>query len=325
LRAASRRLLWWSVGQLACAWLVASAVPARAQGADLRVSVADGACPDADLLARALAPVLGDARLAFDAGAPEQAAAAAARSHAQVTDLGDRYRVAIDGVEREIEDPARDCLERARVAAVFIALNRHEAPSPAPTPPAREPAPAKESAPADEPERTRFGVQLFGAGAYAPETSGGAPGGGAGMWLADGAWRLELSTGVLAATSVDLKAAHGVSGAVALTRVPSTLSASYLLRAGLFRFGPTLGFALDMLRLHGMRVPEPQTALRANPGALAALDAHARLGATWLALLRFSLSAFPRAYALAVDEAGQLGRTPRLWLAATLGIEWEFR
>ena len=257
-------------------------------------------------------------------------------SRATVTDLGERYRVEIGDVQREFEDGAHDCVERARVAAVFIALNRKESqaapPQAAPELPPPPPAPQRPSEPepepplpADDPSIAHYGVHLFGAAGFAPEPSAMAPGGGAGVWLSAGALRFELSSGVLAATSIDLSARSGVDGSVALVRLPSTLSASYLLRAGRLQLGPTLGFAFDLLRLHGTRVPDAQTALRANAGALAAIDAHLRLSPVWLVLMRVSLSAFPRVYDLELDPAGTLGHTPRLWLGATLGIEWQFR
>lgn len=291
-------------------------------------------CPDTALLEQALAPLIGG-----------EAAGEAGSGHASVRDLGERYRVEVGAVAREFDDPARDCRERARVAAVFIALNRKEARA-APKPPAAEPKPKPEpkpDEPAAEPEpeplleppaptafedRTdivHYGMQLFGAAAYAPDPSKLAPGGGAGAWLTAGDFRFELSAGALAPADIDLQTQSSVNGAVALLRLPLSLSASYLLRAGAFRFGPALGLALDVLRMHGKNLPDPQTELRVNPGGLAALDAHARLGREWLALLRLSLSAFPRAYDLAVDRAGKLGSTPRLWLGATLGIEYQFR
>jgi hypothetical protein len=328
----------WSVGRWLVAWLAASAAPALAQDARIHVEAADNGCPDAALLEQALAPLIGDDR-AVDQGA--------GGARAAVSDWGDRYRVEVGAVAREFDDPARDCRERARVAAVFIALNRKQEQA-APKPPAPEPPPKPQPKPDEskaeqEPEAepllepaaptafedradiVHYGMQVFGAAAYAPDPSKLAPGGGAGAWLTAGDFRFELSAGALAPTDIDLQTQSGVNGAVALLRLPLSASASYLLRAGAFRFGPALGIALDVLRLHGKNLPDPQTAMRINPGGLAALDAHARLGREWLALLRLSLSAFPRAYELAVDRADKLGSTPRLWLGATLGIEYQFR
>jgi hypothetical protein len=309
----------------------------------MHLDIEGDGCPDAALVEQALVPLIGgDAEISADSGGTVRAS---------VRDLGERYRVEVGAVAREFDDSAHDCRERARVAAVFITLNRKEAQA-APKPPAPSPQPARpqpktepkpEAEPDDdgepEPELeppaptpfedradvVHYGIQLFGAAAFAPDPSKLAPGGGGGSWLTTGAFRFEVSAGVLAPADIDLRSRSSVSGSVSLLRVPASASASYLLRAGAFRFGPALGLALDVLQMSGKDLPDPQRALRVNPGGLVALDAHARLGREWLGLLRLSLSAFPRAYDLAVDRAGKLGSTPRLWLGATLGFEYQIR
>src|SRR5262245_13057849 len=69
-----------------------------------------GQCPARDAVMAALRPVLGDEALRSTAGA------------SRVSDLGDRFEVVALGQVRQYADPARDCAERARVAAVFITL-----------------------------------------------------------------------------------------------------------------------------------------------------------------------------------------------------------
>jgi hypothetical protein len=105
--------------------LLAQAGVVRAQ-AELHVEVAVGACPDARQLRAALAPVL-----ERDVTIVVEPTGAAAR-RARVIDRGERYAIEIDGAHREVEDPRRDCVERARVASVFIALNMQEPMQPAP-------------------------------------------------------------------------------------------------------------------------------------------------------------------------------------------------
>jgi hypothetical protein len=94
------------------------------------------ACPDTATLTKALRERLSrfDVSIAPAIGALPVA----------VVDLGDRYRVIIDGVVRDFADPSRDCDERAAEATVFIALTL-EPPSLPPTslpPPPLPPEPS---------------------------------------------------------------------------------------------------------------------------------------------------------------------------------------
>ena len=69
-----------------------------------------GECPASSRLSLALAPVLRIAATSAPAVLP------------RVTDLGDRFEVAVAGQVGLYTDANRDCDERARIAAVFIAL-----------------------------------------------------------------------------------------------------------------------------------------------------------------------------------------------------------
>ena len=70
-----------------------------------------GSCPSAEEVSATIAPLV--------ASLPAQRLAEGA---ARVADLGDRFEVAAAGQKSQYVDAARDCAERARVAAVFIAL-----------------------------------------------------------------------------------------------------------------------------------------------------------------------------------------------------------
>ncbi len=292
----------------------------------MRVYVAGDACPSAALLRQQLAPLLPrDVGLTFEGGDPKELA----QGQARVRDRGDAYAVYTRDLTREVDDTLRDCLERARVAAVFIALNVKPALTPAPEPePEREPEPEPEPEPEAEPEpesdRLRIGLMLFGGAAYAGEIERIAPGGGAGVWVAHGGWRFVLSAGVLAPAELELAPSETLTGGtVDLMRMPFNLTAGYALRAGPIDVGPALGLAFDLLRIEGVGVEAPRTELRANTGFFAAGDLQVRLLPQLIGILRVGLSWFPRAYDLSVDRAGRLGRTPRLWLSATAGLGWQ--
>lgn len=285
--------------------LAASSQRAVAQAVHVQIDVL-ASCPNAKLLREQLGPLLAPGtQLAIDSDA-----AAAGALAASLRDQGSLYVVRVGDVVRELEDPARACVERARVAAVFIALNAQ---------PRSDVPPAERDG-----EHAAFGfeLELFAAAAYASEIDRAVPGGGAGLWLAPGAWRFGLLAGLVAPVAVTLDVAQGVNGDVALLRVPLVLSAAHLWSTSGVQLGPSLGLALDVLRMHGQNVRDAQTELRLNPGASLAAELRAPLAPALAAVLRLSFSAFPRAYRLNVDPSGQLGATPQLWFGASLGLGW---
>src|SRR6266498_3423098 len=87
-----------------------------------------GSCPSAEQVSATIAPLLGSS-----------AARRWAEGAVRVDDLGDRFELAAAGQTRQYLDTARDCSERARVAAVFIALALN--PPAAPTTPRVEAGP----------------------------------------------------------------------------------------------------------------------------------------------------------------------------------------
>ena len=125
--------------------------------------VVTGECPSAGAVTAALGSALGGEAGPRAADVP------------RVADHGDRFTVSALGQTREYADLARDCDERARAAAVFIALalNPPVAPAaPAPNPGAAAPPVAVAAAPARESERWfDLGAAARLDGGTAPETS----------------------------------------------------------------------------------------------------------------------------------------------------------
>jgi hypothetical protein len=305
--------------------LLLAGASAQAQPA-VHVEVTGGGCPNAQLIEQKLAPLLGEsAELAVGGEAGDDEAVV----RASVEDLGAEYSVEVDGREREVEDPARDCVERARVASVFIALNaRASRPAPEPEEEDEEEEDEEEDEDDDEEESPpppelglRLGVRVLGEASYATEIERGAFGAGAGAWLGLDAFHLALVVGALSTAEIELPARNGVAGSVELTRFPFNASASYLLRAGPLSLGPALGVGFDLLHLRGAGVERPQTELRLNPGGLVAADLHLALASGLSLFMRFALNAFPRAYDLSVDPEGRFAGTPRLWLSGDLGLD----
>lgn len=281
-----------------------SSAHAQVVETELFIQAAKDACPNARGLQEQLEPLVGaEVTLHWNEDPPAHAG-----GRVFVHDLGPSYAIKIDDLRREIADASRDCLERARVAAVFIALN------------ARASARPDEPAQLEGPPRLALGVQVLGAIGYAGEIERATPGGGAGVWLDYAAFRFAFSAAVLGSADVALDSRDGVDGAVELVRIPTQWTASYLFRTGRLAFGPAAGLALDLLHARGSGVSRPQSALRSNLGAVLAIDAALALDGPVSVLLRVGASGFPRAYDLNVPPLGRLGGTPQLWLGATLGL-----
>ncbi|HKP63020.1 MAG TPA: hypothetical protein VJV78_40065 [Polyangiales bacterium] len=296
---------------LVCLTFAYLSAPARADEPVLHVRIAPDACPTPSLLQERLAPLV-DAEI--DASEP-----ASSEPGAVVTDHGDHFTVEVGAQRREFSDPARDCQERARISAVFIALNLH--------PQTAEPAApvANEQEAKAEPARASIGMQLAAAAAYATDAEHIAPGAAIGLWIELGAWRFAFDAGALLGVPIALESDPTLDvGSAQLVRMPLSWSATYFLELGPFAFGPALGLALDVLYLQGSEPVEPHTGVRANLGGLASVDIRLRASSHISVLLRTGLSLFPRAYALGVAPLGQVGETPTLWLGANLAIAWRF-
>jgi hypothetical protein len=294
--------LWRTLGLAVSVWLVGS--PLRADGPWLHVRVDEGSCPSAQVLRDKLEPLIDD-----DAGELEVSSSGLLRAgvvQAFVRDLGTRYVVEVDGLRREIGDSARDCVERARVAAVFLALNA-------------KPPPAKMRAG----NATRGGLRLYGEGVYAIEVERASAGGALGLWLEHAWLRIDFSAGAQAPIQIPLSPLNGTRPSISLLRVPLRASASCQWEFGRIRVGPALGLALDVLRIRGEGAENPRTELRGNLGLVVAANLRVRLNDTWSLGLSIGLEALARAYELEVGPANALlGKTPRLWLSAGLGLEW---
>ena len=309
-------------GLIAAALLWARVGAVHAQAAEqVHVEVAEGACPDAAQLEQALQPLLEQGvTLVFEA-------TASTTRRASVIDSGQQYAIEIDGERREVEDTRRDCVERARVAAVFIALNM-QAPAAKPEPP-KEPEPEPEPAP-EAPEAPPLppglGVSLFALGEHSTDAARTTFGAGASLFYIDAPFRFELGAGVLAPIELELDPRDDIRGRARLLRVPLALTASYLLRLWSFELGPTLGLALDVLHIEGggEGIERPQTELRLSPGLLAGADLHLWLSRYVGLVLRLQTRAFPVVYRFEVEPAGSLGEAPRLWLSGQLGAEARF-
>ena len=270
-----------------------------------------GACPSAEAVTAALGSALGNEATTSVADVP------------RVSDQGDRFSVVVRGQTRQFVDAARDCDERARAAAVFIALALNPPVVPAaPAPVVRDGAAQQVVAPLPAPTPT---LERWIAVAAAARLDGGtASANSAAIGFEARAavgWRwlgVAATAGVLAPTesqfssvtvrqqrfplSVALTAQHGigprlaVGGAVGAALVPLTLRGEGL-------DGGSQSTRLDA----GVRLAV-ELRIRATPRLAPFVDVHAEI--------------FPRAYQLDVDPIGTVGSTGRLWLGVSAGLSF---
>ena len=309
--------------------------------------------------------------IATTSGCPGEAAVAAAlvpllkldsvRSTdgpARVADLGDRFEVTAAGQVGVYTDAGRDCSERARVAAVFIALALNPpAFQPSPSRPATPPAPPKREEKRDEKredkrdEKRDERKELEESRAApppivevpAPPTRPAVP------WarLAVGG-RLEAAPEagdrptMTGAFGLDVEGAGGLNdfGVVigAGVRAPTvTTFSSVPVREQRFPFGVAVvgrhqvanslelagqaGMALVLLRLRDQSPGGSSPTTRLDLGARAAMEL--RLPALSPRIAPFagvSIEYFPRPYRYEVSPLGQIGTSAPVWLGVTLGL-----
>ena len=301
--------------------LLVCSLPSVARAAppnDLRVS-SNSSCPAARDVVAELGPLLPRTRvLPTDDAAPTANAVTAS-----IIDEGERVRVRVASEERVFKDAGRACVERARTAAVLIALVL-EPPTfpdakPAPSPPPPQPAPPPASPRHAVPLTFEFGPLLQAA--PASDAAQLPVAGGFGGRLAWGrAWGVSAGAAFLLPTRLALPAADA-----RLVWVPFDVALRATREAGPVALSAELGPELAMLFASGERVNNPRTSLRLEAGARGALSL------TWG--MSSQLGAFftlfgvwrPKPYSFRVNPGLPSGTTPSLWVGAALGLSFRSR
>jgi hypothetical protein len=274
-----------------------------------------GQCPTAEAVELALRAALG--------AAPDRAGAGAPR----VTDLGDQFEVTVLGQTHQYADAGRDCDERARVAAVFIALTLNPPtfvapprPPPPPPPPAVEVHPVAPPTPAEHRLDVALALRLDGGESGASTVT--APGAELAVAFGGRIFGLAASAAVLAPTESRL-------GSVTVREQRFPIGLAVTARGPLS--GPidgtaALGLALVPFTLDGVGLASPQPATRLDTGGRVALGLALHRNAGGLApFFEVHAEIFPRTYVLAVGPLGELGSTTHLWLGAAAGVAFERR
>lgn len=269
---------------------------------DLQVS---SQCPSRELIETELAPLLGERAPELDTSL-----------RIEISDSGDSYRISVGATEREVNDPQRDCQERAKVSAVFIALNLPTRAPQAPPPPA---SPPPSPQPVARSSQMQLVLQLLGAVEHAPELSRTGNGLYVGPSLRTGRFDLTLNSGIFAPLSV--AGAEREAATYELWRFPTSLTLGFNSDARGLGIGIAAGLAVDVLRFRGLQLPNPDSGLRVNPGFVLALPLRLHASRHVAAVLMPTLTLFPRTYIVRLEPTRTLDESPRFWLGARIGLE----
>ena len=300
---------WWLAGAMATALV---ATPASgAPRASLHISGDDRACPAPAQVASVLAPLLRGTKISSAPGSsgPEDAS---------VSDQGSKFRVEIAGRERVFSDSERDCTERARQAAVFIALVLDP---PLVADRSLVETPPEKPAPIVTPSRPRSGPNLdlelgsfFQSSPAAAERSAALAGG----VVARARWR----------QSFYLSAGAGVSpGSLHFADVdarawwfPIDVAAGFAYRSSSFEIAADLGPALTILSITAENLDRAESNVRLDVGGRASLGGRLWLSEKIALFVSAQTMVFPHPYRLVIEGQGDVGATPGLWWGGTLGF-----
>jgi hypothetical protein len=272
---------------------------------------APGQCPGQEAVLAALYPVLGDEVMRSTHGA------------ARVSDLGDHFEVVALGQTRQYSDAARDCAERARVAAVFITLAINPPMFAMPPPPRivevkpRPPEPIVAPSPSPSPSTwVRLGIGLRIDGGAGGDLDGVTPWGGEGrIAIGRGAFGAQVTGGVLGPIEGRLSSvvvheqrfpsSMGVVGRRVFPRVEGALS---------------IGLALVPFTLRADGLATSHQERRLDAGARIGLEVRVLRVPLMSPFAGLHAEYFPRSYAIDVDPLGNIGSTGHLWVGAVVGI-----
>jgi len=285
------------------------------------VMSADGVCPDQTAVWSELGTLVPRER--FQARLREVGGAGPAIA---VADLGASYRVTAAGRVRLYRDEARDCAERARVAALFIGLAidpadtvAAAAPPPAPpTPQQARPSPTRPLPPPETPPLLEVQVgPAFDVGLGSGNT-GFAPAGLVGLAVGRGV------VAALVAIAADLPA-DASAGSVRVRQWRAPVSVGVRARLARARVEPyaELGLAAGPIVARGRDVVSPSTAVSLELGVAAALGV--RLGGRTGGFLVARGELVPDPPEVFAFPAGAAGHTARFWIGAAAGVSLEAR
>ncbi len=293
-------------------------LPRPAVGAPERVSVhSDSTCPGAVEVGRELKRSMNETAIVSESeGAPNDDVVV-------VTDGGAHYTISAGGEERIIDDPDRDCSERARVAAVFAAMAldppviEEAAPSRvAPPPPPTSDQPdverQKETEHAEQAAWLSFaGLATWAGSSHQPFAVGPE----LGLGLGRNTLKVQLNMAITSPSTLRFGDAE-----VELTRLPANVTVYVRANRPTLEGAVGLGLSVEGLHFAGRGSFTPEAHTRVQVGVRTAAQARLVLSEGWSTFCEVSGTFVPSTYDLELAPEGVVGSAPAVWLGVSLGV-----
>lgn len=288
-----------------------------------------GSCPDSVAVQSVLATLLPSI---LSGASGSGAAPFAATGPITIVDRGDTYVVTVGDRSKTYPDTTRDCAERGRVAAAFIALVL--APPPPPpsataTPPPVDAGPPVPTAPPPRPPPPAspthwLAVDLHGVVAVSSLDALVMGGATLGVGMASGPWGAKAQCSLLTNASVN---GPNPGETVRLERIPCALGPTLRLTPPHSGFDVDLeaGLAAGSVRAtgQGFATTDMPTRFEAGMQAAAAVALHGlSRGDVFYPLFGFEVTYYPMVYDLEATPYGVISHTPAFWAGLTLGMGW---
>jgi hypothetical protein len=246
---------------------------------------------------------------------------------ARIRDEGPHFVVTADGKLRQFDDADRDCVLRARKAAVFLSLVLPQpgtpapaAPKPpvpaAPKPPVVNSAPPRPAKPPWTPRWVPAELEVGGVFAASPGTGAALTGGGAVRVF----FGSRYVGGVLSAAGLAPFTLHFANAGARITRVPFELGVRGRLPLRRVTLSLDATLVLGALITQGVEITPSASARRLEVGV--ALTARAEYWVTprLAPFLQLAFEGIPSAYDFTVPGGATVGSSPKIWLTTTAGL-----
>ncbi len=250
-----------------------------------------------------------------------------------LTDEGLRYRVVIEKTslpavaeKSEFTDETRQCEERARVTAVFLALlleppfpKSPPESSPPVSPPLEPPHLTARAKPVDSSlKKRKLVVQLEFAGVLdGTPDSHRAISGGASLRASLGLDHFAIVLGISGTSPTTLAFSHSSAH---LERLPIDVDLRGALRVKRFELTLDLGFVTDVLFISGDDITVKNHGVRVDFGLRVALEAKVWIKNRVAPFVALQALISPIPIEFSADPYGSVGATPYLWLGGLAGL-----